>query len=57
MQARSSQAGGCLLIACIFVGVIVGLMRGQPSLGFLIGTAFGAAVAVLVWVLDRSERP
>ena len=53
MQARSPQAGGCLLVACIFVGVIVGLMRGEPSLGFLIGAGLGAAVAIAVWLLDR----
>ena len=57
MQARSPQAGGFLLIACIFIGVIVGLMRGQPSLGFLIGTGIGIAAAVAVWLLDRRRTP
>jgi len=56
MQARSPQAGGFLLIACIFIGVIVGLMRGQPSLGFLVGTALGVAAAVAVWLLDRRRN-
>ena len=57
MQARSPQAGGFLLIACIFIGVIVGLMRGQPSLGFLIGTGIGIAAAVAVWLFDRRRTP
>ena len=56
-QARSPQAGGFLLICCIFIGVIVGLMRGQPSLGFLIGTGFGIAAAVAIWLLDRRGTP
>ena len=55
MEARSPQAGGCLLIACIFIGVFVGMTRGEPSVGFLIGTAFGVAAAVAVWLLDRRK--
>ena len=57
MQTRSPQAGGFLLIACIFLGVIVGAMRGQPSLGFLIGTGFGVLAAVAIWLLDRRSDP
>ncbi len=53
MQSRSPRAGGFLLILGIFVGVIVGIWRGEPSLGFLIGTAAGIAAALLVWLVDR----
>jgi hypothetical protein len=56
MEARSPQAGGCLLIACILLGVILGLMRGQPSLGFLIGTGFGVLAAIAVWLIDRRRN-
>lgn len=53
MNARNPIAGGFLLVACIFLGVIIGLTRGQSSLGFLIGTAIGIAAAVIVWLVDR----
>jgi hypothetical protein len=56
MRTQSPQAGGFLLILCILLGVALGIMRGQPSLGFLIGAGFGIAAAVAVWLLDRRAR-
>ena len=56
MRTQSPQAGGFLLISCILLGVVLGIMRGQPSAGFLIGTAFGIAAALAVWLLDRRAR-
>ncbi len=57
MSTRSPQAGGCLLVLCIFLGVALGAMRGQPSLGFLIGAGLGVLAAVAVWLLDRRREP
>lgn len=56
MQTRSPMAGGFLLVLCIFLGVIVGAMRGEPSLGFLVGTGLGVAAAVATWLVDRRRR-
>ena len=53
MQTRSPMAGGFLLVLCIFLGVIIGAARGEPSLGFLIGTGLGVAVALAIWLVDR----
>ena len=56
MQTRSPMAGGFLLVLCIFLGVIVGAMRGEPSLGFLVGTGLGVAAADAAWLVDRRRR-
>lgn len=48
-----SRAGGCFLTIAILVGFVVGLAMQDPMRGVLIGTIGGAAVAVLVWLLDR----
>ncbi|CAA9523675.1 MAG: hypothetical protein AVDCRST_MAG09-2218 [uncultured Sphingomonas sp.] len=56
MQTRSPMAGGFLLVLCIFLGVVIGTMRGEPSLGFLIGTGLGVAAALATWLVDRRRR-
>jgi hypothetical protein len=55
MNQRSPQAGGCLLIAAIFLGTGIGIARGEPSIGFLAGLCAGVLLAVLVWLIDRSR--
>lgn len=52
---RTSQAGGFLLAVSIIVGVIVGSMLGQPSIGFLAGTGVGVVLLALVWLIDRNK--
>lgn len=56
MQTRSTNAGGFFLIACIFIGLFIGVRMNQPSLGVVLGTGAGALVAILVWLLDRRRR-
>ena len=53
MTGSSSKAGGCLLVAAILAGAGIGIARGEPSAGALIGTAVGAALALIVWLVDR----
>lgn len=48
-----AQAGGFLLAASMLVGAVAGALGGQPSAGFLIGLAVGAALALLLWRKDR----
>ena len=53
MAKRATQAGGCFLTICILGGFIAGIMIGNPMKGVLIGTATGAALALLTWLIDR----
>ena len=53
MERRSPQAGGCLLIAAIFLGTGIGVAVGEPSLGFVLGLAAGVLLALAIWLIDR----
>ncbi len=50
---RSGSAGGFLIAASLTVGTIIGLVVGQPSIGFLVGLGVGAVAAVALWLRDR----
>jgi hypothetical protein len=54
--SRSPLGGGCLLSLCLIGGVILGVQKGQPSLGLLAGLGVGTFLAVLVWAWDRSRN-
>ena len=49
------MAGGFFLMAAILGGAVWGISIGNPMKGLLIGTGIGIALAVLMWVLDRSR--
>jgi hypothetical protein len=53
MAKRNSKAGGVFLTVGILVGFGWGAAAGDPMKGILIGTALGAAAALLLWLLDR----
>jgi hypothetical protein len=53
MTSNSTRAGGCFLTVTILGGCFVGLANGNPMKGILIGTAVGAALAILLWLVDR----
>jgi LytS/YehU family sensor histidine kinase len=53
MSGRYTQAGGSILAISIIAGVVGGVIVGQPSIGFLVGTATGALLAFLYWMQDR----
>ena len=55
MQRSTAKAGGCFLTLCIPAGFVVGLAIGNPMKGVLIGTGIGAALAVLLWLIDRRQ--
>ena len=50
MPSRSPVAGGAPLALSIVAGATIGLFMGQPTMGILIGTAIGIAIALLVWL-------
>ena len=53
-QGRSgAQAGGSVLAGAIILGVIGGILAGQPSIGFLAGAGLGVLAALLLWLRDR----
>ena len=51
-----ARAGGCFLTICILAGFPLGLAIGNPMKGILIGTCAGAAIAAVIWLLDRPRR-
>ena len=56
MELRNTRAGGCFLAIFILLGFVYGLSISNPLKGVLIGTAVGAALALVVWLIDRSRR-
>ena len=55
-ERRFTAAGGIFLFLGPIIGVLVGISRGEPILGMLFGFGIGAALALLVWVIDRRKR-
>src|SRR3546814_19244369 len=55
--SKSPVAGGALIALAVIIGVTIGLVVGQPTQGFLIGTAIGIGLAVAVWLIDRRRKP
>lgn len=53
MASNTTRAGGCFLTIGILAGFVVGLLNRNPMKGVLIGTSVGAAIAVLIWLIDR----
>jgi len=56
MQGSRAHAGGCFLTVFILLGFVGGLAIQNPLKGVLIGLAIGAALAILVWLLDLRRR-
>ena len=50
---KLSRSGGCLLAFSVLAGAFVGLIFGQPSIGFLAGSAIGLVLVLAVFLLDR----
>jgi hypothetical protein len=47
------MAGGCFLTIGLLGGFVAGIVMGNPMQGVLIGFAAGAALAALIWLVDR----
>ncbi|MEO7170657.1 MAG: hypothetical protein ABIY39_09810 [Sphingomonas sp.] len=48
-------AGGALLAFAMIVGSLIGVLRGQPSLGFIGGLGIGLVLLVAVALIDRAR--
>ena len=44
-----------MLAISIIAGTVAGVIVGQPSIGFLVGTAAGLLVALLFWLSERKR--
>ena len=56
MATRKPMAGGFFWMAGILIGAVWGVAAGNPMKGILIGTCAGAAIAAVIWLLDRTRR-
>jgi hypothetical protein len=55
-QSRATLSGGFLLAVSLMIGVVIGTMKGEPSIGFVGGAVVGVVLLVGVWLYDRSRR-
>ena len=56
MATRKPMAGGFPWMLAILIGTVWGVVAGKPMLGVLAGTAAGAGIAILVWMIDGRRR-
>lgn len=50
------MAAGAPLALIIMAGALIGSIKGQPTLGILVGVGVGAVIAVAVWLGDRRRN-
>ena len=55
-KRRTASAGGIFLFLGPVIGALYGIGRGEPILWMLYGFGAGAALAALVWLIDRRKR-
>jgi len=55
-KGRFTRAGGAILAIAIIAGTVAGIMVGQSSIGFLVGTGAGILIALLIWLNDRRRE-
>ena len=53
IKRRASRAGGFIIAFTIMVGALFGARAGQPSLGVVVGTGLGVAIALGLFLYDR----
>lgn len=48
-------AGGALLALSMIAGSVIGVLRGQPSVGFIAGLGIGIVLLVAIALIDRAR--
>ncbi|MAC10930.1 MAG: hypothetical protein CMN74_01595 [Sphingorhabdus sp.] len=54
--SKNPVAGGFFIAAGLLIGAIIGIFRGQSSLYMIGGLLIGGAIALAIWLVDRSKR-
>ena len=54
-ERRFSASGGIFLFLGPIVGALIGISRNEPILGMLLGFGAGAALALIIWLIDRRK--
>ena len=55
-KPRTPAAGGIFLFLGPVIGALYGIGRGEPILWMLCGFGIGAALALIVWLVDKRRR-
>ena len=55
MEPTNKRAGGCVLMAAILIGFVVGIATGNPLRGVWLGLAAGIIIAIGLWLADRRK--
>nr|WP_294849283.1 hypothetical protein [uncultured Sphingomonas sp.] len=55
-KSRNTAAGGVFIFLGVLAGMILGVINHNLSAYIIGGTAVGIAVAIVVWLIDRSRR-
>ena len=56
-RRKPQRAGGALLAASILLGVMLGAVMRESSLGFLVGLAAGLLLLGAVWWFEQRRQP
>lgn len=51
--SRPALAGGIFIALLMPIGAVAGGLLGQPTIGMIVGTLSGAAIAAVIWLVDR----
>lgn len=54
-ERRFSASGGIFLFLGPIIGALIGISRNEPILGMFFGFGVGAALALIVWIIDRRK--
>ncbi|WP_198351227.1 hypothetical protein [Flavisphingomonas formosensis] len=54
-DSRPPRASGAFIALSVLAGAVIGTKVGQPTIGIFCGTAVGVAIALLLWLMDRSQ--
>ncbi|MEI9849672.1 MAG: hypothetical protein WDN24_01120 [Sphingomonas sp.] len=54
--SRTPLAGGFLVAVGVLAGTVIGVAKGQPTIGFLGGLGVGLVLLAAVWAVDRMRR-
>lgn len=49
----NATGAGAPIVLSLMAGLVIGFLLRQPTIGFLVGTSVGIAIAVLIWMRDR----